>query len=213
MCAQRLLEGESYVSISMIAYIIWKIKKGLLHAIESPESSEHVKQLALKMNNKFEEQWGCGTPGTVATEHLAEGPRQRPKGVPRLALVASLLDPQFKFGSGFSVQDRDYVWNIIGRLVLQTAALERQEQENDPLRQPQPQTNQQRQQCYVDAMFAELNEMATVEQAENNNNEQDSNNDYQDDILNVVIAKLLLYKREQHLPLRKADRIIRQRLF
>jgi hypothetical protein len=40
MCAQRLLEGESYVSISMIAYIIWKTRKGLLHAIESPESSE-----------------------------------------------------------------------------------------------------------------------------------------------------------------------------
>jgi hypothetical protein len=46
MCAQRLLEGESYASISMIAYIIWKFRKGLLHAIESPKSSEHVKQLA-----------------------------------------------------------------------------------------------------------------------------------------------------------------------
>jgi hypothetical protein len=54
-------------------------------------------------------------------------------------------------------------------------------------------------------MFAELNEMAMAEQAENNNNEQDNNNDYQGDILNVVDAELLLYKREQHLPLRKAD--------
>jgi len=151
MCAQRLLEGESYVSISIIAHIIWKIRKGLLHAIELPESSEHVKQLAIKMNYKFEEQWGCGTPGTVATEHLAEGPRRRPKGIPRLALVASLLDPWFKFGPGFSVQDRDYVWNIIGRMMAQTAALERQEQENGPLRQPQPQANQQRRHCYVDA--------------------------------------------------------------
>jgi hypothetical protein len=151
MCAQRLLEGESYVSIYMIAYIIWKIRKGLLHTIESPESSEHVTQLAIKMNNKFEEQLWCGTPGTVATEHLAEGPHRRPKGIPRLALVASLLDPWFKFGPGFSVQDRDYVWKIIGRMMVQTAALERQEQENGPLRQPQPQANQQRRHCYVDA--------------------------------------------------------------
>jgi hypothetical protein len=56
----------------------------------------------------------------------------------------------------------------------------------------------------VDAMFAELNEMAMAEQADNDNNEQENNNDYQDDILNVVDAELLLYKREQHLPLRKA---------
>jgi hypothetical protein len=54
-------------------------------------------------------------------------------------------------------------------------------------------------------MFAELNEMAMAEQADNNNNEQENNNDYQDDILNVVDAELLLYKWDQHLPLRKAD--------
>jgi hypothetical protein len=71
MCTQRLLEGESYVSISMIAFMIWKIRRGLLDAIESPQRSKYVKQLAIKMNNKYEEQWGCGTPGTVAIEHLA----------------------------------------------------------------------------------------------------------------------------------------------
>jgi hypothetical protein len=76
MCAPRLLEGESYVSISMIAFMIWKIRRGLLDAIESPQSSKYLKQLAIKMNNKFEEQWGYGTPGKVVTDHLAEGPCQ-----------------------------------------------------------------------------------------------------------------------------------------
>jgi hypothetical protein len=74
MSAQRLLEGESYVTISMIAFMIWKIRQGLLSAIESQESSQHVVHLARKMNNRFEEQWGCGEAGTVATEHLTEGP-------------------------------------------------------------------------------------------------------------------------------------------
>jgi hypothetical protein len=32
-CAQSLLEEESYVTVSMIAFIIWKIRKSLLHAI------------------------------------------------------------------------------------------------------------------------------------------------------------------------------------
>jgi hypothetical protein len=79
MCAQRLLEGESYVSVSMIAFIIWKIMRGFLDAIESHQSSEHVRELAVKINNKFEEEWGFGTPGMVATEHLVEGPRRHQK--------------------------------------------------------------------------------------------------------------------------------------
>ncbi len=205
MCAQRLLEGESYVSVSMIAFMIWKIRRGLLDAIESPQSSGHVRQLAVKMNNKFEEQWGCGEPGTVATEHLGEGPRRRPKGIPRLALVASLLDPRFKFGPGFSNEDKNYVWNIIGQMMTQTAMLEHQEQDDEPLREPDlNQQQQQRRRGYVDAMFLELNEMAMAEQAENNNNNENDNN-RRNDILDVVDAELLLYKREQHLPLKKAD--------
>ena len=42
MCAQRLLEGECYVTISMIAFILWKIRSGLHRTIKSPQSFEHV---------------------------------------------------------------------------------------------------------------------------------------------------------------------------
>lgn len=42
VCAQRLLEGECYIIVSVIAFIIWKIRKGLLWAIESPERSVHI---------------------------------------------------------------------------------------------------------------------------------------------------------------------------
>jgi hypothetical protein len=54
-------------------------------------------------------------------------------------------------------------------------------------------------------MFLELNEMAMAEHTENNNECNNNNNNYQDKIRNVVDAELLLYKWEQHLPLRKAD--------
>jgi len=71
--------------------------------------------------------------------------------------------------------------------------------------------NQQWRQDYVDTMFQELNELVMVEEA-NNNNEQSSssnnnnnNNNYKDEIINVVDAELFLYKREQYLPLKKAD--------
>jgi hypothetical protein len=61
MCAQRLLEGESYVTVSMIPFIIvWKISRKWLHvvdAIESPKSSLHVVELVTLMNDKLREQW------------------------------------------------------------------------------------------------------------------------------------------------------------
>jgi hypothetical protein len=62
--------------------------------IESPQSTEHVVQLATEMKNKFKDFWRPGDPGTVATKYLSFGPRRRPKGIPGSALIATLLDPR-----------------------------------------------------------------------------------------------------------------------
>jgi hypothetical protein len=67
----------------MIAIIIWKIRKGLLHERESVDSIQYVIQLARKMYRCF------------------------------VALVSSFLDPKFKFGPGFSDHDKQYIWGII----------------------------------------------------------------------------------------------------
>ncbi len=97
--------------------------------MESPQSSLHVAQLARKMNNHFKEQWGCGDPGTVATEYLTEGPCRLPKGIPRLALVSTLLDPRFKFRPGFSEQDKNAIWDIMRGMMTHVAMAEIQQQE------------------------------------------------------------------------------------
>jgi hypothetical protein len=120
MCAQQLLESESYVTISMIAFIVWKIRTGLVAAIISETSSQNVKDLARKMYARFDEQWGSGNPGTLAIEHRIEGPRRRPKGIPKLALVATFLDPRFKFGPGFNDIDKKAVWDIIREMMMAT---------------------------------------------------------------------------------------------
>ena len=86
--------------------------------------------IALKSN-------GAVRTGTVATEHLAEGPRQHPKDIPKLALVASLVDPRFKFGPGFSDHDKQYIWGIIRRMVTLVALAEQAEQE--PIQGDEPQ--------------------------------------------------------------------------
>jgi hypothetical protein len=199
MCAQRLLEGESYVTVSMIPFIIWKVRKGLVHAIESPHSSSHIVELATLLNNKFSELWGAGNPGTVATEHLTEGPRRRPKGIPKLALIASILDPRFKFGAGLSNEDKDSIWTLTREMMMEVVAQQMPQQDQvenadvqpNNVRNHAPQENQTL--TYVDRLLLELNDFAAVDQAVNvepNNREQD--------VMNQVDTELLLYKREQH---------------
>jgi hypothetical protein len=76
MFAQKLLEGETYVTISLIPYLIFKIRKGLQMLLDASENrtTVQVRALARKMMYKFECNWGCGEPGTVATEHITVGP-------------------------------------------------------------------------------------------------------------------------------------------
>jgi hypothetical protein len=57
------------------------------------------------MLHKFEEEFGSGQENTIAVEHLTEGSRWRVKGIPRLALMASLLDPRTKCAVGVPAAD------------------------------------------------------------------------------------------------------------
>ncbi len=52
MCAQRLMEGESHVTISRYPYILHKIRVGLNAILERPTSAQ-VYSLARKMNLSY----------------------------------------------------------------------------------------------------------------------------------------------------------------
>jgi len=161
------------------------------------------------MNNKFEEFWGPGDPGTVATEYLSFGPRRRPKGIPRLALIATLLDPRFKFGPGFSEEDKNIIWNLLKEM-LRLVAMSQVQVRVEPEARDHI---QQRRNGPVDDMFEELNQLAMEEQAviadEQDLHDNNNGNNYyhhgNEEIVNRVDAELLLNKREQHLPLRTED--------
>ena len=70
MIAQRLLEGEVYVTISLVPYTVYKIRNELQQAIESPISSEFIRSIAAEMMLVFNTHFGQGAAGTVATEIL-----------------------------------------------------------------------------------------------------------------------------------------------
>jgi hypothetical protein len=66
MVAQKPLEGQAYVTISLVPYIIYKVRSNLTALKNSPDSSPHVLSIAFRMLEKMDELFGSGAEGTVA---------------------------------------------------------------------------------------------------------------------------------------------------
>jgi hypothetical protein len=210
MFAQKTLEGECYVTNSMVPYILYKIRSLIEQARNAPNISLQVANLLRKMANAFELHWGCGEPGTVATEYLAEGPNRRPRGLPIITLLASLIDPRFKCGVGLALQDREYLWNVLLHQMIGSERAQRARARNDnDEEQPQQQQQQEEQQNDVfDDMFHDLNafrEDMEVRQHQGNadgvDHNRENNNEYE-----IAQAELTMYKAAPMLPLQKEDR-------
>ena len=84
MIAQRFLEGEACVTVSLISYIVYKIREGVTDVIGNKHSSQHVICTRRKMLQKFNGFFGTRVEGTLGEDHLTEGPN---------SFMASLLDP------------------------------------------------------------------------------------------------------------------------
>jgi hypothetical protein len=158
MFAQKTFEGETYVTISMIPYILNRIRSLLQQAREAPNISLYIAILLRRMANAFELHWGSGEPGTVSREHLTEGPNRRPQGMPIITLLASLLDPRFNFGPGLAQQDIDNLWAVILHQMIGVDCIRRG---NGPDNNDDDNQQQQQQQ------------MADREDYENNNNDDE----------------------------------------
>jgi hypothetical protein len=72
------------------------------------------------------------------------GDRALKRGTPD-ALVASLVDPWFKFGPGFSDVDKNYIWNIIRQMMTHIAVGELQRERSLCWRKGDSNSNQEEQ--------------------------------------------------------------------
>lgn len=166
-----------------------------------------MEDLARKMYARFDEQWGSGNPGTLAIEHRTEGPRRRPKGIPKLALVATFLDPRFKFGPGFNDIDKEAVWDIIREMMMATVEEIPDEDSEHGINiniQPQQQPIPQRQRANNNNndLFLELIQLAEEDLLLHG----EQHNIIEQDVFQTKVdAELLFYKREPHLPLQRVD--------
>ena len=209
MVAQKLLEGESYVTISFIPFIIYKIRLGLQQAADDLNNSQHVANTATRMLAEFNIHFGTGIDGTVATENLTLGQRRRRKGMHMLQLMASFLDPRMKAGVGISAEDKESIWNEIKTniiaLYLQHDAIGGNAirvQDQPILQQPQIQQFDGN-----DSMFDELN--VYHEEVYNPNNNSDDEHGYDDEAWRqqrvAAEAELILYQRDPGIRLQDSN--------
>jgi hypothetical protein len=78
MIVQNFLEGQSYVTVSLIPYMVYKIRKGLISAIEHHQAPPQMLNTGNKMLQKLNSVIGTGEEGTVADKFN----RQRVRGHP-----------------------------------------------------------------------------------------------------------------------------------
>jgi hypothetical protein len=96
------------VTISLIPYIIYKIRKGLSSTLTNVQSSNHVIVTGTRMLHKLKETFGTGMEGTASEENFTEAAKHHPKGIPVLVLMASLLDP-LKGDIGTHELDKEHI--------------------------------------------------------------------------------------------------------
>ncbi len=76
MVAQKHLGGHAYATISLIPYLIYKVRSNLLALMIDPTSSPHVLSITTRMLEKIDELFGNGAEGIVAAAFLPMGPKQ-----------------------------------------------------------------------------------------------------------------------------------------
>jgi hypothetical protein len=110
MLAQELLEGEKYVTLSLVVTIIEKIRRNLKTELQNTEHSEYVTSTLKVLYGVFTAEWGLGAPNSQYDEHFTTGYFNRHKGYRVLHMLAAFLDPRTKLLLTFGTDDRDKIW-------------------------------------------------------------------------------------------------------
>jgi hypothetical protein len=125
--AQRCLEGEKYVNISLIVLVIKKLQSALVGAYAAAEHEPQLQRVIEDMMNDFNERWGEEISYSSDVERVS-GNRQ--KGIPKYAYWGAVLDPRTKRQTLALLEqdEKRQIWSDI-QDVLVTVAIRQEEEE------------------------------------------------------------------------------------
>jgi len=109
MHIQKVLEGEQYVTISILLSLVSMSRQNLIHAVNNGPQS--FRALCQEMLFDFNLRWGDGT--QVYTGETTRGARNRLVGLQPLAVEATALDPRTKSLIGVTEDQKQLVWDSI----------------------------------------------------------------------------------------------------
>jgi hypothetical protein len=120
MLAQELLEGEKYVTISLIPAIIYHIRAELRKSGADPALSDHIRCICSELLTSFNNEWGSGDDSSIFMEHQQLGNRNRHKGLPLVTMLACRADPRTKHTRGLGGKvDRDAIDKVLQAKMLE----------------------------------------------------------------------------------------------
>ena len=129
MLAQKLLEGEKYVTISLVPSVIEGLRMALKAAVNDPTNNEYVSSMLKVLMDSFTTEWGSGFPDTQFDEHMNLGYRKRHVGYRISHMLGAFLDPRTKELLTFGPSDRAKIKAEV-KIRAMTEAMEQQAQRN-----------------------------------------------------------------------------------
>ena len=115
--AQRSLEGESYVTSSLVLPTILHLGSALDDAANDDASSNETLTAAKTLFSDYKTRWRWDQPNKFSGQ-VIWGYRQRQEGIHPVLFFATLLDPRFKLVDELSQPDRVAVKEAIVKLMV-----------------------------------------------------------------------------------------------
>jgi len=127
--AQRCLEGEKYVNISLIVLVIKKLQTALVGALAASEHEPALHGVVEEMLSDFNDRWG---EEILYSSNVARVSGNRQQGIPKYAYWGALLDPRTKklTLSLLEPDEKRQIWADIQDEIV-AIALDMQDEENN----------------------------------------------------------------------------------
>ena len=118
MLAQKLLEGEAYVTLSLVVPIIEGLRKNLVRAASNTDNTAYVQSMLCVLTTSLTAEWGTGETDTQFDMQKTLAPKKRMQGYRKLHMLAALLDPRTKKLMTFGLQDRRKIKEELSNIAL-----------------------------------------------------------------------------------------------
>ena len=172
MQLQQWYEGDSYVTVSMVPYMVDLMRNWIdrlidnevdwMMQVESESVKDRITHLAEDMKCYFESRWGCGQPGTVFCEEIVRGPRRVRVGIPKKILLASALDPRTKALACIPQIDQIKIWEAVSAEAQKEFIIQEEKIGRSSESQDVPAVKKQRPNSTKDDMFKCFQQHAPV---------------------------------------------------